>query len=122
MGTFKHHSYFPKEKAIQNYLFPNVCFVCRKCFRKPEADKPNSCPNCAGEMVALNRKFKAPKSHDMQQWKKVQFLVGHGFKFQSVYETKREDGIVTCNYKVNYPQSIEEAKEFVVKFRDQAIK
>lgn len=71
-------------------------------------------------MVSLNRKFSAPKSNDLAQWKKVQFLVSNGFLFQSVYEVKTENGDYAGHYKVSYPQTLEEAIEFVAKFKDQA--
>jgi hypothetical protein len=120
LGTFKHHSYFPKEKAWQSYLLPNVCFVCRKCFKKPATPQASTCPNCGGKMVSLNRKFSAPKSNDLAQWTKVQFLVSKGFLFQSIYEVKNENGEYAGHYKVSYPKTLEEAVEFVVKFKDQA--
>lgn len=117
MGTFKHHSYFQKEKYVQSYLFPNVCFECRKSFKKPRSQQPRMCPQCGNQLVALNRKFSAPKSTDIEQWKKVEYLVAHGFLFQSVYELREDGG----HYKIDYPQSLEEAKEFVVKYQNQAV-
>jgi hypothetical protein len=83
--------------------------------------EPNICPNCGGSMVALNRKFSAPKSHDLSQWKKVQFLTEHGFLFQSVYEVHNENGEHKGHYKVSFPQTLEEAKEFVIKYKEQAV-
>ena len=59
-------------------------------------------------MTQLSRKFKAPKRSDTAQWKKVQFLVDHGFRFYSVYE-KTERG----SSRVAYPRTLEEAREFV---------
>jgi hypothetical protein len=120
VGTFKHHSYFPNEKVVKGYLLPNVCFVCRKCFKKPVAEKMNTCPNCGGKMVALNRKFSAPKSNDLVQWKKVQYLVENGFLFQSIYETENISGQGVSKIKVSYPENMEEAIEFVAKYRAQA--
>ena len=68
-------------------------------------------------MALLSRKFSAPKTTDIEQWKKVQFLVSRGFIFQSVHET-REDG-KTIN--VQYPATLHEAKEFVVKYQAHAV-
>jgi hypothetical protein len=59
--------------------------------------------------------FAAPKTSDIAQWKKVRFLVEHGFFFQSVYELREDGG----KYKVSYPRTIEEAKEFVGKYQEQ---
>lgn len=118
MGKFRHHSYFPKKKDEQSYLFPNVCFECKKSFKKPSTDEARVCPDCGGNLIELSRKFSAPKSSDTKQWQKVQFLVEHGFLFQSVYE-QREDG---GHYKVAYPKTIKEAEEFVVLYKSQAIK
>ena len=57
----------------------------------------------------LGRHFKAPKKDDLKQWEKVQLLVNHGFRFHKVYD---EDGVHIC-----YPETLEEAKEFVVKYK-----
>lgn len=98
---------------LPTYLFPYACFACRRSFRRAyEPGLPNrKCPNCGGESIALNRKFKAPASDDVEQWKKVRFLVEHGFRFQSVYENKET---------VPYPASLREAKAFVERYRSQA--
>ena len=112
MSTFKHHSRFPKEKAAQNYLFPNLCLSCRKSFKKPHSTEPRTCPECGAPMVEVTRKFSAPKSSNYAQWEKVIFLVQHGFLFQSIYAQK-EDGLY---YKVNYPRTLKEAHEFVINY------
>jgi DNA-directed RNA polymerase subunit RPC12/RpoP len=117
MSIFKHHSYFPKDKDVQNYLFPNLCFECRKSFKKPRSEKVRTCPECGGSLIEVSRKFSAPKSTDKSQWEKVRFLVKHGFIFQSVYEQKNDKGY----YKVSYPKTLKEAHEFVIKYKDQAI-
>jgi predicted RNA-binding Zn-ribbon protein involved in translation (DUF1610 family) len=108
MGTFKPHKYFPKARQAQSYLFPFVCFSCRKSFKKPNSVSVRSCPECGGAMTQLSRKFKAPKRSDTAQWKKVQLLVSHGFRFYSVYE-QTERG----SSRVAYPRTLEEAREFV---------
>ena len=118
MSKFKHHSNFPKEKDVQCYLFPNLCFECRKSFKKPQSEHVRICPECGGTLVAVGRKFSAPKSTDKSQWEKVRFLVEHGFIFQSVYEQREDKG----HYKVTYPKTLKEAQEFVIKYKAQAIK
>ncbi|WP_367155976.1 hypothetical protein [Methylomonas sp. HYX-M1] len=117
MGKFKHHSYFQKEKHIQSYLFPNLCFKCRKSFKKPQSSIPRVCPECGGPLIEVNRKFSAPKTADKAQWEKVKYLVEHGFFFHSVYE-RREDG---GYYKISYPESLDEAKDFVIRYKEQAV-
>jgi len=42
--------------------------------------------------------------------------VDHGFVFQKVY---RKEGSVWCRER--YPENLEQAKEFVMQFRDQAL-
>ena len=109
----------PTESKMRSggYLLPNACFECRKVFRKPESEASWTCPNCANLMVALNRKFSAPKSTDIKQWGKVRFLVEHGFLFHSIYEMKEKG----TYYKVNYPKTLKEAEKFVETYKDQAI-
>lgn len=67
-------------------------------------------------MVKLSRNFKAPKAKDIEQWKKVEFLVKHGFYFQSVYD-HQEKGIYTM---AKYPETMKDAVEFVTAYKDQA--
>jgi hypothetical protein len=67
-------------------------------------------------MVLLNRKFSAPAATDKAQWRKVEFLVEHGFVFQTVYETPRG------GKAVSYPATLEEAKGFVVTYAAQAVR
>lgn len=117
MGNFKHHSYFAKVKNVQSYLLPNVCFQCRKTFKKPVSDEPRKCPQCGLPLIALSRKFSAPRSNEVEQWQKIKLLVDHGFFFQSVYE-RRLDGL---QYRAQYPKSLAEAQEFVIKFKAQAL-
>ena len=108
MKKFKHHSHFTKPSAEQRYLFPFVCFNCRKSFRKPGRALPRLCPQCGREMVILNRKFSAPKMSDIGQWRKVEFLVNKGFRFQSIHEA---DGSL-----VKYPESMTEARKFAERY------
>ena len=63
----------------------------------------------------LSRKFSAPRSSDLAQWKKVQFLVEQGFRFYSVYEPLVTGGM----QRVRYPATLSEAREFVSLHRDQ---
>jgi len=89
------------------YLFPYVCFRCRKAFkRKFEEGLPDKrCPECAGTAVGLSRNFKAPATSDIQQWRKVAFLVENGFRFFHHY--KRNGSLVA------YPVTMAQAREFV---------
>jgi hypothetical protein len=61
-------------------------------------------------MVRLSRKFSAPPTADLQQWKKVQLLVSRGFLFQSIYD--RTSG----GARIGYPKTLKQAKEFVDAF------
>jgi hypothetical protein len=66
-------------------------------------------------MFNVGRHFKAPKKSDNAQWKKVGFLIAHGFLFQKIRPNPN-------SYEsVPYPDTLEEAKEFVVKYKDWAL-
>lgn len=108
MASYKHHSYFQKEKAAQEFRFPYVCFQCRKSFKYPAREAPRICPQCGKQTERLSRKFSAPTSKNIAQWKKVQYLVEHGFRFYSVYERPELGGA-----RVQYPSTLVEAKAFV---------
>lgn len=106
----------PKVLRGSTYLFPYVCFGCRKTFRKPPSCAALSCPECAKPMVMLNRKFSSPKQRDVKQWKKVQQLVEHGFYFFSVYRTAANGKKIT----VPYPAHLSEVPAFVQEFSAQS--
>ncbi len=113
---YKNHASFPKAKHTQRYLFPHACFACRKVFRKPFIAQGRICPQCAGALVTLGRKFHAPKSTNSAQWRKVQLLVEHGFFFDSVYRATESGG----NVAVPYPRTLAEVPAFVAEFKSQA--
>jgi len=69
-------------------------------------------------MEMLSRKFHAPKSKDVTQWKKIELLLSHGFRFHPVYRQ------VASNIKVAvpYPATLEEAKSFVASYKPEVSK
>ncbi|MFQ3249485.1 MAG: hypothetical protein ACI9O6_001293 [Glaciecola sp.] len=104
------------------YAMSFACFICKTAhkrhFEVPPCDYPKSmeCPICKEQMANVGRYFKAPKKSEESQWKKVRFLVDHGFVFQHVYEQKEDGG----HYRVDYPKTLSDARKFVVKFKEQA--
>ena len=98
------------------YLVPYVCFACSKSFRKSPAEATRACPQCAGPMIMLNRKFSAPRKRDAEQWTKGRRLVEHGFYFFSVYRVG-ENG---KKLQVPYPARLSEVSDFVTEFREQS--
>jgi len=112
MKKFKHHSYFAKPAQEQQHLFPHVCFSCRKSFKKPKRALARLCPQCHEPLVMLSRKFSAPKMTDIDQWRKVEYLVRHGFRFQSIHEPPNGS-------LVRYPATLAEAKLFVEEYADR---
>jgi hypothetical protein len=115
----------PRVRRGPVYAKSYACFTCRTAHKRGFYGSPAefplimTCPVCQDDMVNVGRHFKAPKKSDIAQWKKVKFLVKHGFVFQHVYET-REDGRVY--YQVDYPKTLEEARQFVVLYASQALK
>ena len=64
----------------------------------------------------FGRHFKAPKKTELKQWKKVAILFEHGFRFQKIRLGSGHHDVVP------YPENMEQAKEFVVKYQKYAIK
>jgi hypothetical protein len=64
----------------------------------------------------MDASFSPPGKSDDRQWLTVQFLVDHGFIFQKVY--RKEGSVLHCE---RYPENLEQARAFVVQFRDQAL-
>jgi hypothetical protein len=59
--------------------------------------------------VGLSRQFKPPPRDDVAQWKKVEYLVAHGFRFFS-----QKDPLT--GGPVPYPETLGEARAFVRRF------
>ena len=100
-------------------LAPFTCFKCRSTYKRPFDDGVfiRKCPTCGDSALLMDIRFRPPKKSDNKQWKKVIFLVENGFNFQKVY---RKEGPVW--YRERYPDNIEQAREFVLKYQDQAFK
>lgn len=104
MAKFRHHKHFSKTKALQLRRHSFVCFACRKSFKFPVSVDARLCPQCRSPMEMLGRKFAAPASKDVGQWRKVKYLVDHGLRFYKVYRDREA---------VRYPATLEEARLFV---------
>ena len=75
------------------YKAPYACFKCRKMFKQTSTSDIRvkqrdtrsevKCPQCKQLMKAMGHDFKTPKQNDLKQWKKVEILFEHGFKFGS---------------------------------------
>lgn len=98
------------KSTFPRYLIPYVCLECRKAFKRRYEPGVLTlvCPDCDGPAHRTSRCFKAPKRNDDAQWTKVAFLLAKGFRFSTI----RENG-----ERVPYPQTLESAQSFVVKYR-----
>jgi len=100
------------------YLIHFACFRCRRSFKRgvdyQGKDHVMVCPHCGGRAIDLGRHFKAPKVADIDQWKKVRYLVAAGFFFQHVHDDESR--------QVPYPKTLKEAQEFVSRYRSRAWK
>jgi len=102
-----------------SYAMSYACLDCCKSFKR-SLDKPIRepesmvCPNCGKQAYNFGRHFKPPKKTDVKQWEKIRFLFEHGFRFQKVRPTKNSFE------SVPYPETLQEAKEFVVKYKEFA--
>ncbi len=103
----------------------SVCFTCRKAFSTGTQDfKEQVCSECGQPFVFFNHKFRPPKRADIKAWQVVRFLFEHGFNFQHVYKDLNAHFRVmysSSNY-AEYPESMEEAIDFVMRYRSQAKK
>jgi DNA-directed RNA polymerase subunit RPC12/RpoP len=103
-----------------SYKMSFACFDCRKSFKR-EVDIYNvtlelTCPECGNTSYNFGRHFKPPKKSDKEQWNKVRYLKEHGFWFQKI---RPDENSVDS---IPYPDTLDEAKEFVNKYKDFALK
>jgi hypothetical protein len=105
-----------RHAMARSYLIHFACFACRRSFKRKvdfgAAVYLRPCPTCSGGAIDLGRHFKPPKASDEKQWAKVEYLVESGFFFQHVHDDER--------HQVQYPDTLEEARRFVVTYRSQA--
>ncbi len=102
-----------------DYKMAYACLECCKSFKRAPRENGEYrgalvCPNCGGVAHNFGLKFKAPKVSDKKQWEKVRFLYEHGFRFQTIHISL--DARITAEY----PRTLEDAKDFVVKYKDHA--
>ncbi len=103
------------------YNMAFACLECRKTFKREfnlakECPQKLICPDCGGEAHNFGRHFKSPKKTDIKQWQKVRYLFDHGFRFQKIRVGPGHQDVVP------YPETLDEAKDFVMKYKDHAIK
>ncbi len=92
---------------------------CRKAFsvyQNKQEDINLTCPECGNKTTLFNHKFRPPKQNDVKQWKVVEFLKERGFVYQHVFKAADGGGQI----EVSYPNSLEEAKEFIETYKSQA--
>jgi len=102
--------------------------VCLSCYRVENLGTNltnihiDKCPLCFNQMIFVNHKFRPPKKSDKKSWELVKFLISEGFAFQHIYQNGKSEFYKgkSENY-VAYPTTMSEAKEFVIKYKDQAI-
>jgi len=79
------------------------------------------CPECGNVAIAITHRFRPPKTDDSRKWEVVKFLIDNGFPYQhiSIYEPDRH-GIQRFTKYAQYPENINDAIEFVERYKDQA--
>jgi hypothetical protein len=101
-----------------------VCFNCKKTFALPTDSNTTfslTCPECGALTTIFNSKFRPPAKDNLKKWKVVEFLKDHGFVFQHIYkDISKKNGLVSSDNYVDYPTTMEEAKDFVLKYKEQA--
>jgi hypothetical protein len=99
-----------------------VCLNCRKAFNVHyDGILEAVCAICGAPMIQLPHRFRPPKKSEVSKWETVKFLVENGFPYHHVYhrgETSNHYNRIE-NY-VEYPENMQEAQEFVVKYHSQA--
>lgn len=101
-----------------------VCFNCRKAYSLGtdfNVKHSSSCPECGQQTTILQQNFRPPSSDDIKRWRVVEFLKDNGFIYQHIYKdiTKRNGIVSSANY-VEYPTTMNEAKDFVLRYKEQA--
>ncbi len=104
----------------------SVCFECKKSFSQGtdfQNIHESNCPNCGEPVTMLSHRFRPPKITETKKWETVKFLIQNGFKYQHIYKDINEpkNGEKSLSNLVPYPENLREAKDFVEKYKQQAI-
>jgi hypothetical protein len=104
----------------------SICLECKKSFSQGTDFRnihESNCPNCSEPLTLIPQRFRPPKITDSKKWETVKFLIQNGFKYQHIYENSEElkNGKKSLSNLVAYPENLREAKEFVEKYKQQAI-
>jgi hypothetical protein len=69
-------------------LVQNVCFNCRKVFKKPEIPfvyecdakkrKFYKCPDCGDDLQYMGPKFRAPSKNNVDEWTRIRVATENG--------------------------------------------
>jgi len=87
-----------------------------------KAVRPGTCPDCGQPTIIMNQRFRPPKKDDDKKWLTVKFLVDNGFRYQHIYEAVEKKGKGKVDrITVAYPENLNDAREFVLKYKDQRI-
>ena len=98
--------------------YKKTCFNCKKSFNVTlcfNSKRKYSCPDCGQPAIFMSHKFRPPKRTEVAKWQLVEFLADQGFIFHSIFETP------SGGAHVKYPANLREAKEFVIKYKEQSI-
>ena len=94
-----------------NYIivmgYKNVCLNCKTSFSTGmdyDEIRNSKCTKCEENMILVNHKFRPPKKSDISGWKLVKLLMDNGFRYDAVYKD---------NVRMQYPQTLEEAEDFL---------
>ncbi len=99
----------------------NVCFDCRKAFNQGtdlNNIRESKCPECGILMKQVTHRFRPPKQKDIKKWKVAKFLMENGFLYKRIYKIR---GLTVLENYATYPENMRDAKEFVEKYKEQAI-
>ena len=103
-----------------------VCLDCSISFNRDydgDSEIIYPCPECGKPMTLLPHRFRPPKKTDYKKWATVKFLVSKGFYYQHIWEPELHNGkIIGFIGYVKYPDNLRDAKEFVLKYKKQALK
>ena len=98
--------------------YKKTCFSCKKSFNGPldfGTERKYPCPDCGESMILMSHKFRPPTRSNSKEWQLIEFLANNGFIFQSIFETP------SGGTYIKYPTSLRDAKEFVIKYKEQSI-
>lgn len=74
--------FYCRSCSWKNYSMKNICFTCKKCWKKPNmyqhcfpSEKENNCAGCNQKAITVSHVVRVPKQKNKKKWKLLEKII-----------------------------------------------